>query len=152
MSDLFPNNKIKSGSPLNLNITIIYSEFNSEIVNNLLDTTEKRLIEISKPKLTKISVPGAYEIPFAVKKIINLDKSDAIICLGAIIRGETTHYELISENVFRSISGINEMGIIPVINGILTTENEDQAKKRIINGNYYAESCLSMIKLNKDLA
>ena len=152
MSDLFPNNKIKSGSPLNLNITIIYSEFNSEIVNNLLDTTEKRLIEISKPKLTKISVPGAYEIPFAVKKIINLDKSDAIICLGAIIRGETTHYELISENVFRSISGINEMGIIPVINGILTTENEDQAKKRIINGNYFAESCLTMIKLNKDLA
>ena len=152
MSDLFPNNKIKSGSPLNLNITIIYSEFNSEIVNNLLDTTEKRLIEISKPKLTKISVPGAYEIPFAVKKIINLDKSDAIICLGAIIRGETTHYELISENVFRSISEINEMGIIPVINGILTTENEDQAKKRIINGNYFAESCLSMIKLNKDLA
>tara|TARA_S200000501_G_scaffold88018_1_gene81092 strand:+ start:344 stop:802 length:459 start_codon:yes stop_codon:yes gene_type:complete len=152
MSDLFPNNKIKSGSPLNLNITIIYSEFNSEIVNNLLDVTEKRLIEISKPKLTKISVPGAYEIPFAVKKIINLDKSDAIICLGSIIRGETTHYELISENVFRSISEINEMGIIPVINGILTTENEDQAKKRIINGNYFAESCLSMIKLNKDLA
>ena len=152
MSDLFPNNKIKSGSPLNLNITIIYSEFNSEIVNNLLDVTEKRLIEILKPKLTKISVPGAYEIPFAVKKIINLDKSDAIICLGAIIRGETTHYELISENVFRSISEINEMGVIPVINGILTTENEDQAKKRIINGNYFAESCLSMIKLNKDLA
>ena len=152
MSDLFPNNKIKTDSPLNLNITIVYSEFNSEIVNDLLDATVIRLIEISKPKLTKISVPGAYEIPFAVKKIINLDKSDAIICLGAIIRGETTHYELISENVFRSISGINEMGIIPVINGILTTENEDQAKKRIINGNYFAESCLSMIKLNKDLA
>ena len=152
MSDLFPNNKIKSDSPLNLNITIVYSEFNSEIVNNLLDATVIRLIEISKPKLTKISVPGAYEIPFAVKKIINLDKSDAIICLGSIIRGETTHYELISENVFRSISEINEMGIIPVINGILTTENEDQAKKRIKNGNYFAESCLSMIKLNKDLA
>ena len=152
MSDLFPNNKIKSDSPLNLNITIIYSEFNSEIVTNLLDVTEKRLIEISKHKLTKISVPGAYEIPFAVKKIINLDKSDAIICLGAIIRGDTTHYELISENVFRSISEINEMGNIPVINGILTTENEYQAKKRIINGNYFAESCLSMIKLNKDLA
>ena len=44
------------------------------------------------------------------------------------------------------------MGIIPVINGILTTENEDQAKKRITNGNYFADSCLSMIKLNKDLA
>ena len=152
MSDLFPNKKVKSVTTLNLNITIVHSEFNNEIVDNLLETTEKRLIEISNPKLTKISVPGAYEIPFAVKKIINLNKVDAIICLGAIIRGDTTHYELISENVFRSISEINGMGIIPVINGILTTENEDQAKKRIINGNYYAESCLSMIKLNKDLA
>ena len=152
MSDLFPNNKNNFESINSLDITIIHSNFNSEIVNKLLETTEKRLIEISKPKLTKFSVPGAYEIPFAVKKIINLDKSDAIICLGAIIRGDTTHYELISENVFRSISEINGMGIIPVINGILTTENEDQAKKRIINGNYFAESCISMIKLNKDLA
>ena len=152
MSDLFPNNKNNFESINSLDITIIHSNFNSAIVNKLLETTEKRLIEISKPNLTKFSVPGAYEIPFAVKKIINLDKSDAIICLGAIIRGDTTHYELISENVFRSISEINEMGIIPVINGILTTENEDQAKKRIINGNYFAESCLSMIKLNKDLA
>ena len=152
MSDLFPNNKNNFESINSLDITIIHSNFNSAIVNKLLETTEKRLIEISKPKLTKFSVPGAYEIPFAVKKIINLDKSDAIICLGAIIRGDTTHYELISENVFRSISEINGMGIIPVINGILTTENEDQAKKRIINGNYFAESCISMIKLNKDLA
>ena len=152
MSDLFPNKKVKSVTTLNLNITIIHSEFNNEIVDNLLETTEKRLIEISNPKLTKISVPGAYEIPFAVKKIINLNKVDAIICLGVIIRGDTTHYELISENVFRSISEINGMGTIPVINGILTTENEDQAKKRIINGNYFAESCLRMIELNKDLA
>jgi len=152
MSNLFPNNKIKFDGHHNLNIAIVHSEFNSEIVNNLLNVTEKRLIEISKPKLSKISVPGAYEIPFAVKKIINLNKLDSIICLGVIIRGDTTHYELISENVFRSISEFNGMGIIPVINGILTTENEDQAKKRIINGNYFAESCLSMIKLNKDLA
>ena len=128
MSDLFPNKKVKSVTTLNLNITIVHSEFNNEIVDNLLETTEKRLIEISIPKLTKISVPGAYEIPFAVKKIINLNKVDAIICLGVIIRGDTTHYELISENVFRSISEINGMGTIPVINGILTTENEDQAK------------------------
>ena len=58
MSDLFPNNKIKSGSPLNLNITIIYSEFNSEIVTNLLDVTEKRLIEISKPKFCLLYTSG----------------------------------------------------------------------------------------------
>ena len=152
MSDLFPNNKNNFDSTNSFNITIVHSNFNSEIVNKLLEATEKRLFEMSKPKLTKISVPGAYEIPFVVKKIINLNKSDAIICLGAIVRGDTTHYELISENVFRTISEVNNLGIIPVINGILTTENEDQAKKRIINGKYFAESCLSMIKLNKDLA
>ena len=151
MSDLFPNNKIKTDSPLNLNITIVYSEFNSEIVNKLVEVTEKRLIEISNPDLSKISVPGAYEIPFIVKKIIDTKKSDAIICLGAIIRGETTHYELISENVFKSISKINSIGIIPVINGILTTENNAQAKERISNGSYFADSCLRMINLNKHL-
>ncbi|MBA4715222.1 MAG: 6,7-dimethyl-8-ribityllumazine synthase [Dehalococcoidia bacterium] len=151
MSDKFPNNLKKSDNKINCNITIIHSEFNSEIVNKLVEVTEKRLIEISNPDLSKISVPGAYEIPFIVKKIIDTKKSDAIICLGAIIRGETTHYELISENVFKSISKINSIGIIPVINGILTTENNAQAKERISNGSYFADSCLRMINLNKHL-
>ena len=159
MSDSFPSNSNKEN--LYCNVTIINSEFNSEIVNKLIEETEKRLKEISSVKITNINVPGAYEIPFIIKKIIdervkdhdipeNL-RQDAIICLGAIIRGDTTHYNLVSENVFKSISKFNDLGVIPVINGILTTENINQAKERIKNGIYFADACIHMIKLNKDL-
>ena len=131
MSDSFPSNSNKLN--ISCNITIVNSEFNSGIVNKLISTTEKRLQEISDVNLTKIAVPGAYEIPFVVKKIMEQKRTDAIICLGAIIRGETTHYELIS------------------VNGILTTENINQAEERIKNGIYFADSCIRMINVNKDL-
>ena len=129
MSDSFPSNS--NNTNINCNVTIINSEFNSEIVNQLISSTENRLKEISNVKISKISVPGAYEIPFIAKKIIERKSADAIICIGAIIRGETTHYDLISENVFMSISNLNNLGILPIINGILTTENINQAKERI---------------------
>lgn len=149
MSDSFPSNS--NNTNINCNVTIINSEFNSEIVNQLISSTENRLKEISNVKISKISVPGAYEIPFIAKKIIERKSADAIICIGAIIRGETTHYDLISENVFMSISNLNNLGILPIINGILTTENINQAKERIKNGIYFADACIHMIKLNKDL-
>ena len=149
MSDSFPSNSNKLN--ISCKVTIVNSEFNSGIVNKLISTTEKRLQEISDVNLTKIAVPGAYEIPFVVKKIIERKSADAIICIGAIIRGETTHYDLISENVFMSISNLNNLGILPIINGILTTENINQAKERIKNGIYYADTCIRMINLNKDL-
>ena len=149
MSDSFPSNS--NNTNINCNVTIINSEFNSEIVNQLISSTENRLKEISNVNISKISVPGAYEIPFIAKKIIERKSADAIICIGAIIRGETTHYDLISENVFMSISNLNNLGILPIINGILTTENINQAKERIKNGIYFADTCIQMIKLNKDL-
>ena len=149
MSDSFPSNS--NNTNINCNVTIINSEFNSEIVNQLISSTENRLKEISNVNISKISVPGAYEIPFIAKKIIERKSEDAIICIGAIIRGETTHYDLISENVFMSISNLNNLGTLPIINGILTTENINQAKERIKNGIYFADTCIDMIKLNKDL-
>ena len=149
MSDSFPSNS--NNTNINCNVTIINSEFNSEIVNQLISSTENRLKEISNVKISKISVPGAYEIPFIAKKIIERKSADAIICIGAIIRGETTHYDLISENVFMSISNLNNLGTLPIINGILTTENINQAKERIKNGIYFADAAYDMIKLNKDL-
>ena len=97
MSDSFPSNS--NNTFIKCNVTIINSEFNSEIVNQLISTTENRLKAISNVNISKISVPGAYEIPYIAKKIVELKSSDAIICIGAIIRGETTHYDLISENV-----------------------------------------------------
>ena len=98
MSDSFPSNS--NNTNINCNVTIINSEFNSEIVNQLISSTENRLKEISNVEISKISVPGAYEIPFIAKKIIERKSDDQIICIGAIISGETTHYDLISEKCF----------------------------------------------------
>ncbi len=78
---------------------------------------------------------------------MNKFDEDGIICLGAIIRGETSHYELISNNTFSSIANLNISSKIPIINGILTTENINQAEKRIANGKYYADTCIEMISL-----
>ena len=85
-----------------------------------------------------------------------LDKGETIMeCAKREVEEETsidlTHYNLVSENVFKSISKFNDLGVIPVINGILTTENINQAKERIKNGIYFADACIHMIKLNKDL-
>ena len=150
MSDQLP--KRTNFSELNLEntkITFVVSKFNENIVSKLLNSTEKRLLEIglNKRNIHKLYVPGAFEIPFAVKKSMNKFDQDAIICLGAIIRGETSHYELISNNTFSSLANLNISSKIPIINGILTTENINQAEKRIANGKYYADTCIEMIGL-----
>jgi 6,7-dimethyl-8-ribityllumazine synthase len=150
MSNYFPKSTNFSEIDLaNTKITFVVSKFNGDIVSKLLYATEKRLLEIgiNKKNINKLYVPGAFEIPFAVKESINKYEQDAIICLGAIIRGETSHYELISNNVFSSLSNLNISSKIPIINGILTTESIDQAEKRIVNGKYYADTSIEMISL-----
>ena len=150
MSNSFPKSTNFSEIDLaNTKITFVVSKFNEEIVSKLLDASEKRLLEIgiNKKNINKLYVPGAFEIPFAVKESIDKYEQDAIICLGAIIRGETSHYELISNNVFCALSNLNTSSKIPIINGILTTENIDQAEKRIVNGKYYADTSIEMISL-----
>jgi len=150
MSDHFPKSTNFSEIDIaNTKVTFVVSRFNEDVVIKLLGATEKRLLEIGidKKNINKLYVPGAFEIPFAVKKSTNKYQQDAIICLGAIIRGETSHYELISNHVFSSLANLNISSEIPIINGILTTENINQAEKRISNGKYYADTCIEMISL-----
>lgn len=150
MSKGFPENNDFSKRDLdNKKITFVVSKFNEDIVSRLLNTTKERLLElgVNKKNINILYVPGAFEIPFAVKKSIDKYSQNAVICLGAIIRGETSHYELISNHVFSSLANLNISQKIPIINGILTTENINQAEKRIENGKYYAETCIEMINL-----
>ena len=149
MSKGFPKNNFSKKELDNLKITFVVSKFNQNVVGKLLDSTEARLLELSvnKKNISRIYVPGAFEIPFAVKKSIDKYSQNAVICLGTIIRGETSHYELISNHVFSSLANLNISEKIPIINGILTTENINQAEKRIENGKYYAETCIEMINL-----
>ena len=129
-------------------VLIIHSKFNNKIVDRLLSEVENKLKKYGLNSSETVTVPGALEIPFVAHKFIKTGKFDAIICLGAIMRGETSHYDLICKSVFESLSHLNISSDIPIINGILTTNNEEQAMKRIANAEHYVSACLSMLYIN----
>lgn len=117
---------------INKNFAIVVSEFNSEITTLLLDGARERFAEcnIETGQIIIYKVPGAFEIPLTAKLLAKSGKYNGIICLGAVIRGETTHYDYICQQVSNGCMQIMLECMIPVIFGILTTENEQQALAR----------------------
>ena len=101
--------------------------------------------------VTKVSVPGALEIPFALQKLAQTGEYDALIALGAVIRGETYHFELVSNE---SGSGITRVCLdydIPIANGVLTTENDEQCEERIdMKGRDCARCAVEVAKFAKE--
>ena len=120
----------------NIKFAIVVSEFNKEISKNLINGATGKFIELglddSNYKI--FTVPGAFEIPGLVKQILskNQNSYDAIVTLGCIVKGETAHFEYISSSVFNALSElvIDEQTKIPIILGILTTYNYEQALER----------------------
>ncbi|WP_367670696.1 6,7-dimethyl-8-ribityllumazine synthase [Sodalis-like secondary symbiont of Drepanosiphum platanoidis] len=113
-------------------IAIVVSRFNKSINNNLLDgalNTLKRVGQVKDDNITIVWVPGAYEIPLIVN-ILSLKKFDAIIALATIIKGNTSHFEFISSSCSSEISSISIKNSLPIIFGILTTNNIEQAIER----------------------
>ena len=112
-------------------IAIIKSKFNKDITNGLLFGCKKALIEskYQEDLLKIIEVPGVFEIPGTVQKLENKNYN-AIICIGAIIKGETDHYHYISDAVSNGIMNLSIYSKIPIIFGVLTCQNIDYAKKR----------------------
>ena len=131
----------------NKNIAIITTLYHQDIVTPLLQKTIERLQSISKNSVTYtiFEVPGALEIPFATKLCIE-QGYDGIITLGSIIRGETSHYELVSETACTSIHQLMLTYNKPIIFGVLTTNTKAQAMARIdgthSNMGYYAADSL----------
>ena len=116
-----------------INVIIVISTFNEDISNNLLEGASKRFIELggNKKNLSIISVPGAFEIPGTIMQIIKQNTNyDAIITLGSIIKGETAHFEHIASSVTNSLSHLSMQNRKPIIYGILTTYNYQQALVR----------------------
>jgi 6,7-dimethyl-8-ribityllumazine synthase len=137
---------------------IVVSEFNQDITNALLQGALDRLTElnINKDNITVIKVPGAVEIPLVAQLLAKKNKHQAIICLGAVIRGETTHYDYVCEQVSQGCQRVMLDYNIPVIFGILTTENEEQALARVggqhgHKGKDAADAALHMVKVVKEL-
>lgn len=132
------------------NITIVVSRFNQGITEALLNSALQRLKELNFPEecITIVRVPGAVEIGLAAQQIAISDENClAIICLGAVIRGETTHYDSVCQQVSYACQKVALEESIPVIFGILTTDNEEQAKARIYKGQDAVNAAMEMISV-----
>jgi 6,7-dimethyl-8-ribityllumazine synthase len=137
-------------------ITIILSRFNSFITDRLLDGAVDELSRLSVEgnSITVYKVPGSFEIPMFLKQVIQNKNTDGIICLGALIRGDTQHFDLLAHEVMKGISEVSLSSNTPVSFGILTCDTLEQAIERAgtKSGNYgasAAKSLLEMINLYK---
>lgn len=135
----------------NFPVAIVVSRFNSEITQRLLEGALQQLKErgFSENNLTVIHVPGAIEIPLAAQRLAQRGIYDAILCLGAVIRGETDHYRYVCEQVSQGCQQVALQNDLPVIFGILTTDNEEQALDRVggKHGHKGKESVDAMIEI-----
>ena len=116
-----------------ISIGIIVAEYNSFITSKLLDATKKTLISnnVCAENILELEVSGSFEIPVIASKLAKSKKFDAIICLGAVIKGDTDHYEYVSLAVTQGIARVAIDNDIPVIFGVLTTHNVEQALDRV---------------------
>jgi 6,7-dimethyl-8-ribityllumazine synthase len=134
------------------------AKFNAEIVDELLAGCVARLTElgIAFGSIEINRVPGAFELPVAAKLAAKSGRFSAIICLGAVIRGDTPHFDYVAGEAARGIQQVAIDEAIPVIFGVLTTNTEEQARERIGGkhghaGQRAAEAAVEMIALAKSL-
>ena len=115
-----------------LKLGIVVSRFNDFITSRLLTGALDALkqCDVDDNNITIVRVPGSFEIPMAARKMALSEKYNAIICLGAVIRGATPHFEYISSEVTKGIANIALETGLPVIYGVLTTDSVDQAIER----------------------
>lgn len=116
----------------NMKIVIVVARFNEFITSKLLSGCIDCLIrhEAADEDLTVAWVPGAFEIPMAAKKLAESGKYDAVICLGAVIRGATPHFDYVCAEASKGIAQVSMQTGVPVAFGVLTTENIQQAVER----------------------
>lgn len=111
---------------------IVASRFNEFIVNKLLSGALDALTRhgADEANITTVWVPGAFEIPLAAEKMALSGKYDAVICVGAVIRGATSHYDYVCAEVSKGVAQVSLQSKVPVLFGVLTTENIEQAIER----------------------
>lgn len=116
-----------------LHIGIVMSRFNIQVGEGLLGacTAELTKLGVQESNVLLVTVPGALEVPLALQKMALSDQFDALIALGAVIRGDTYHFEIVSNESARGITSVQLDTGIPVANGILTTDEDDQALARM---------------------
>lgn len=141
-----------------LKFALIVSRFNSFITERLLEGALDCLRRqgVSDDALTVVRVPGAWEIPLVAKRLAQARAYDAVICLGAVIRGSTPHFDYVAAEVSKGIAQVSLESGVPIAFGILTTENLEQAIERAGSkagnkGFAAAEAAIEMVNLLREL-
>lgn len=135
-------------------IVIVYTEWNNAIVNKLLHGAKEILAQHPFIEIIEIEVPGAVEIAHTISQHYKKNPADAYIALGCVIKGETAHFEYVCQSVNNAITSLNLQQNAPVIMGVLTVYNQDQAIDRTGGekgnlGCVYAQTALNMISLKR---
>ncbi|WP_042701974.1 6,7-dimethyl-8-ribityllumazine synthase [Thermococcus sp. PK] len=138
-----------------LKIGIVVSRFNDLLTKELLDGALDCLKRHGVKDLDIFKVPGAFEIPFITKELAKKEKYDAILALGAVVKGETYHFDLVANEVAKGVAHINLTYETPVIFGVITVDDEiqglDRAGIKLNKGFEYALTTLEMANLNKEI-
>lgn len=134
-----------------LKVGLAISRFNSFISERLLEGSIDALLRhgAKEGDLDVVRVPGAFELPLATKKMVESGKYDAVICLGAVIRGATPHFDYVSAEVTKGIASVSLDAGVPVAFGVLTTDNIEQAVERAgsKSGNKGFEAAVTVIEM-----
>tara|TARA_Y100000768_G_scaffold10348_1_gene7312 strand:+ start:6941 stop:7405 length:465 start_codon:yes stop_codon:yes gene_type:complete len=141
-----------SKKAINGHYGIVYTSWNAEIVQDLLKETKLELINqgVDENNILLKEVPGAFELPLATQFMALKENISSVICLGAIIRGKTPHFEYISSACLEGLMDVSLKTNVPVICGVLTTDNLEQAKERsspeeMNKGKEFALSSMNMV-------
>ena len=141
-----------------MRIGVVHSRFNEEICNALLESARAELVKArAEPggagiEAEFVSVPGALEIPLALQWLAQSGRFEALVALGAVIRGDTYHFEVVANESARGIMDVALECGLPVANGVLTTDDEAQALARKDKGGEAVRVALEMARLRLDLA
>ena len=138
-----------------MRIGIVQSRFNPVVCEGLLGACRSQLLQlgVSDADITLATVPGALEIPLVLQQMAGSGNFDALIALGAVIRGDTYHFEVVANESARCVGDVQLDNGIPIANAILTTDTDEQAEARmIIKGEEAALVAIEMANLLKELA
>jgi len=138
-----------------LRIGIVQSRFNPLVCEGLLGACRSRLVElgVNDDDITLATVPGALEIPLVLQQMAGSGNFDALVALGAVIRGDTYHFEVVSNESGRCIGDVQLDNGLPIANAVLTTDTDEQAEERMITkGSEAAEVAIEMVNTLKALA
>ena len=133
------------------NIHIVVSDWNIEITSKLLSGAKETLIAVgvTESDIEIVRVPGAFELPVAAKSLLRSVNSDSVICLGCVIKGDTSHDEYINNAVATGITQLSIMSGKPIIYGVLTVNDQQQAEDRAggKHGNKGIEAAITAVKM-----